>query len=580
MRSTVETQHPCETADDIAANIWIRKQSPISVAGHIISGPLPAHIIMSRNRLERLSFPTPAITKTTATTPANSKATPDKNDAHQGSTTNLHMRVFMPADSPSMKLCKEVMSAMALGYPAPTILNWRGEFNRPEWHLAGSHIAKLESLLEAIDELLSDPGQAVENDVALLVDAYDVWFQLPPSVLLKRFHQMNEDANKRIAKEWEGLQKNGRGDDFPIPPPQQNIIVTTAKDCFPLSDSGSDPHYEHWPESPMPDDMYGEGTDSIIPQVFEASRKYKKIRPRCANSGMIMGTMGALRAALKRAQIKVEAVSRNGRQLWSDQSLFGEVIGDQEMWREWVGHMAAGWNGTTSEVDMTKLEKDVRLIAAASMQQQTGFEFGIGLDYGFATIPPTCSAEDDGYFVKINDKQALEIESLKAGVPGGVRVHGIPPELRGGLPEHDILHGIAWGDVPLYTDFFFGTTPVGIHHNAFVDGLKESRIQDWWELMWFYPNLREILTKQLQPLPWSGKPNPLATVVVEGGRSFTYFAPLKDLMEKTAKVFEPATKKKQQATFRSLAWDDVCQVKGQRPWFRELLGDGKGRLII
>lgn len=36
------------------------------------------------------------------------------------------LRIFMPADSPHINLCKSVMSAVALGYPLPTLLNWSG----------------------------------------------------------------------------------------------------------------------------------------------------------------------------------------------------------------------------------------------------------------------------------------------------------------------------------------------------------------------------------------------------------------------------------------------------------------------
>ncbi|EGX93062.1 hypothetical protein CCM_04434 [Cordyceps militaris CM01] len=506
-------------------------------------------------------------------------------------------RVFMPADAPHLSLCKSVMSSVALGYPLPVLLNWKGEFNRPEWHLAGSHIAKLESLHAAIEALLADPrGVAHDDDLAVLVDAYDVWFQLPPSVLIRRYHQLNREADQRVRKEWEATW--GEHTNFPIPPPKHNILVTAAKDCHPGPQSGSDPHYEHWPKSPMPEFMYGPGTDRIAGPLLDAARKYKKVRPRCVNSGMIMGTMGALRAALSRGKEKIAEAERTGRQLWSDQALFGDVMGDQELWREWMRHLGSTWDGAVAESAPSSLHRDVRPIVRAALQGKN-FEFGIGLDYGFATIPPTCSAEEDGYFVRLNDHEQVEAESEKAGVVDGVRVRGVPSELAApnsnaassspssaarddddAATYRDPLRDIAWGDVPLYTDFFFGTTPVGIHHNAYVDNLKAWRVEHWWERMWFYPQLRRLVSSHLI-LPQTGsgvRPLVRMPALAADGTEVVYMPPASETHEKVVTVFEPAADGGE-ATFSPISWDGICQ-KGKKPWFEELFGDKIGPLAL
>lgn len=487
----------------------------------------------------------------------------------------------MPADSPHINLCKSVMSAVALGYPAPILLNWGGEFNRPEWHLAGSHIAKLESLLSVIENMLSlvegEDGDVHEDDLAVLVDAYDVWFQLPPSVLIQRYHQLNREADERVRRQWDAAQ--GFATDFPVKPPKQSIIVTTAKDCHPDSDSGSDPHYSHWPESPMPSDMYGAGTDKVLTMPFDPARKFKKVRPRCINSGMVMGTMGSLRDALIRAKAKVETVTHRGRQLWSDQALFGEVIGDQEMWREWMRELGATWNGTASENQLSRLPRDVRKIAKAAMKGDR-FEYGIGLDYSFSTIPPTCSAEEDGNFVKINDKQALQEESITAGVPDDqVRVKGIPSELEQTKVGPENLSNIKWGDMSLYTDFFFGVTPVGIHHNAYVNNLKSTRLREWWSKMWFYPQLRNLVAQALLPIDARNTLRPLARIPGPGEKDKVtrYWIPKTDLRNRMVKVFEPASvDAKSGGSYASIEWEGICQQSGKKPWHEEIFGDKKG----
>ncbi|GJC91709.1 hypothetical protein ColKHC_00535 [Colletotrichum higginsianum] len=462
------------------------------------------------------------------------------------------LRLFMPADGPSINLCKTVMSAVALGYPMPTLLNWNGEFNRPDWHFAGSHIAKLESLLAAIDHLYEreDGGDVNEDDLVLLVDAYDVWFQLPPSVLVERFHQLNRKADARVRKQWE--EGGGLKPGFPVAPPTQSVLVTTAKDCQPGRESGSDPRYEYWPDSPL----------APTSTATRPTGKYKKIRPRCVNSGMIMGTVGSLRGALRKCRAKVDAAAAGGRQLWSDQALLAEVIGDQEVWRHW-------------------LPREVRRIADAALAGEE-FEFGIGLDYEFATIPPTCSSEDDGYFVRLDDAEDIRRASDEAGVPGGeVRVKGIiPPELERAAPRTTTTTlpghvGGGWGNVSLYTDFFFGTSPVGIHHNAYVFGLKAWRLENWWNMTWFHPRLRELVTASLGS---NRKLAPLARLPLEpdGRDEMVYWASDEGPAEAGVRVFDGS---KEAMGYSAIGWDGICQ-KGDRSWYDVVFGDGQGPLAM
>ncbi|TQN72686.1 hypothetical protein CSHISOI_02759 [Colletotrichum shisoi] len=504
------------------------------------------------------------------------------NHIEKGGPRRLRLRLFIPADGPSINLCKTVMSAVALGYPMPTLLNWNGEFNRPDWHFAGSHIAKLEYLLAAIDHLYErgDGDDANEDDLVLLVDAYDVWFQLPPSVLVERFHQLNRKADARVRKQWE--EGGGLKPGFPVAPPTQSVLVTTAKDCQPGRESGSDPRYDYWPDSPLAPDFYGNETDRVLPYVLDSARKYKKIRPRCVNSGMIMGTVGSLRGALRKCRAKVDAAAAGGRQLWSDQALLAEVIGDQEVWRRWVRGLAPEWNGFVSRERPGELPREVRRIADAALAGEE-FEFGIGLDYEFATIPPTCSSEDDGYFVRLDDAEGIQRASDEAGVPGGeARVKGtIPPELERAapptttttLPGH--VGGGGWGNVSLYTDFFFGTSPVGIHHNAYVFGLKAWRLENWWNMTWFHPRLRELVTASLGS---NRKPAPLARLPLEpdGRDEMVYWPSHEGPAEAGVRVFDGS---KEAMGYSAIGWDGICQ-KGDRSWYDVVFGDGKGPLAV
>ncbi|KAL0930528.1 uncharacterized protein CTRU02_214603 [Colletotrichum truncatum] len=472
----------------------------------------------------------------------------------------------MPANGPSINLCKVVHSAVALGYPMPTLLNWNGEFNRPDWHFSGSHIAKLESLLVALDTLYEE-NHAVDDDIALLVDAYDVWFQLPPSALLDRFHKVNLEADKRVHKSW---TDSGYDPQFPIAPPKQNIIITTAKDCQPGPESGSHPNYNHWPDSPLPSDFYGQDTDKIDVSA-DSARKYRRIRPRCVNSGMIMGKVGPLRAALRRCKEKVEIVSKKGRQLWSDQALIAEVIGEQEMLREWIRSILRPVDQPFGHPQ--DLSKEVRKVAEAGLGGQR-FEFGIGLDYTFSTMPPTCSAEEDGSFVRWSDREAVQKASEKAGVPGNIRVPDMPTHL-GGSESPVPGSRLSWADVPLYTDFFFGDAPVAIHHNAYISGLKKWRLENWWNMTWFYPHLRDLVNIRLQK---QESPRPLATIAVggTGEKEIVYLAPPEDVGSGTIKSFRWSNDGTDTVV---VTWDGICQ-KGQAKWHELIFGDRKGAASV
>ncbi len=501
------------------------------------------------------------------------------------------LRVFMSADSPNINLCKSVMSAVALGYPMPVLLDWKAADSsrrRPQWHLAGSHVAKLESWLSAIEELLDNDADADDNDLAVLVDADDIWFQLPPSVLIKRYHQLNREADERVRKQWEAVvaDSGADADEFPVQPPRQSIIVTSGKDCSPDHGSGSSPHYEHWPQSPMPRDMYGSGTDRLARPYLDPARKYRKMRPRCVNSGLVMGTMGSLRAALLRSREKIDRAARTGRQLWSDQALLGEVIGEQELWREWVLSLAASWNGTASHGKLSALHRSVRPVAREAMRG-AAFEFGIGLDYNFTTMAATCSAEDDGAFVRLANQDEIDHASNRAGVSGPARVQGVPRELRelteAARQSNEAtgpLDAVSWGDVPLYTDLFFGVAPVGVHHNAYVNGLKPWRIANWWERTWFYPKLRHFVMSQLSAPSTGSNARPIAKMPAmhPDGNGIVYMAPESSTGSKSVTVYKPATPLRA-AAFEPISWDGVCQ-KGSKPWYDELFGDNIGPLTL
>ncbi|KAF5023453.1 hypothetical protein F66182_4498 [Fusarium sp. NRRL 66182] len=206
-----------------------------------------------------------------------------------------------------------------------------------------------------------------------------------------------------------------------------------------------------------------------------------------------MGSMSSLRDALRRCREKVDSVAIKGRQLWSDQALIGEVIGEQEIWSEWIRHLGSSWSSSASRNGKEYLGHKVRNIADAALLGLR-FEFGIGLDYSFTTAPQLVLLRKT-----VTSSTSPSSPTYEKGLKRLVclRIHGVPPELRD--IKGKLLSKTDWGSVPLYTNFFFGVTPVGIHRNACVDGLKGWRLKNWWDKMWYYPQLRHPVTQRLKP---------------------------------------------------------------------------------
>ena len=96
--------------------------------------------------------------------------------------------IILPAQSPSFNLCKVVASAIALGYPAPVIVNWAPEQEADMINESTrSHLLKISGVLDFLEWVTSDDAHGAskldEDDLVLMLDAYDVWLQLPPDVL-------------------------------------------------------------------------------------------------------------------------------------------------------------------------------------------------------------------------------------------------------------------------------------------------------------------------------------------------------------------------------------------------------------
>ncbi|KAF7563711.1 hypothetical protein G7046_g410 [Stylonectria norvegica] len=449
--------------------------------------------------------------------------------------------VIVPATGPDPNLCKTVLSAIALGYPSPIIVGW-GVDHRiiTKWN-GGPNLVKVPAVLDYLDSALrhdAHPSEKLEHDdIVLIVDAYDIWFQLPPEVMLKRYHAINEKAMHRLSAQWNG-QNSG---DMPM---RQTVVAGSEKNCWPRPWIGSNIQCPSLPDSPAREDLYGPMTDNN-------QTERHNLRPRYINGGVYIGQAADVRRMFRRAHsIMLEEIN-NGKQLRSEQGLTGQVFGEQEVWRQW-----------RRDNSQTKDE------AIASALIQRDFEYHIGLDYFQVLTSQTHDAAGDGNIILLNNQSAINKHSAELNI-SPVRLRGIPDDINSTRnPLVGLVDQPAWGEMPLYADFFTESIPVILHHNGKGPGQKQLR-QDWWHLPWFFKYLRQLVQRHLIP----SEPAVLSTVETKDG-TITY-RPLdaEKLGKKPRMMKDSATERLKEADF-----DTICGAPNE-PWWDEVFRDGLGSLL-
>ena len=477
-------------------------------------------------------------------------------------TKRLVVVVF--GSDPGPALCKVMMSAVAMGYPMPVVVNWGQHLEDyfPEyvreshWRHVGPHLMKIVGGLQYLDEVshmtAHRDDKLEEDDLVLMVDAYDIWFQTPPEVLIRRCHEQNREARERFIKEWPG-----EPEEMPM---HQSIIISSQKKCYPASDDSYDVKCGEVPDSPLRPDLYGSVTDSS-PRLFDTgAARHHNVRPKYINSGAILGNVGALRKFLRRSKDRMdEKVLNDERRFKSDQGMMGEVWGEQEVYRKWLRK-----NAKKSHGKATSFEMDDR-----------DFEYGVGLDYKQDICIPTVFEEQDGDIVELGNKTYIDSRSRKLGIKP-TRLRGVPKDLAKSPNPLSILPDLkkvpGWKHMAMYADFFTASVPAMVHHNAHEGGLK-NRNQLWWDRMWYFPYLRDLVTARLE----STKLEPLGQVTARDGKQAVYYPVRGDKWKRLPRVFRAGGGMK---GLDMGEWDDLCfnSYNPDEHWSVEVMRDGKGPL--
>ncbi|KAL6718739.1 hypothetical protein ACLMJK_002973 [Lecanora helva] len=384
------------------------------------------------------------------------------------------LHLLIPASKPDVNLCKSILSSTILGYPIPVLLNWGGSSN---------NIAKIPGTLRYLKTL----GPHNDQDLVIVADGYDIWYQLPPHILINRYHEINRRANVRIHARLGSKTMKTQGIN-------QRIVISSQKNCWP----GDDKHVNCYsvPESPLPRYIYGPQTDTNVKNNQGELSSQQKMRQRWLNGGFIMGPVEDMRRLFERANER--AMADEDQEGW-DQGVLTGIFADQEYQREKLRTREKGpWK---------RFHRPPPAREVFEAEEGVQYEFGIGLDYSSELSQATKYSEHDLDWVTFSIRSTIDIAITKHNVTSP-HITSLQPDIANApLPFNSLallsntnvsnITSTPWTSVPLWTNLYTGITPALVHHNAHFGHLKTLR-QTQWHKMWFVPHARDLLRARLK----------------------------------------------------------------------------------
>jgi hypothetical protein len=418
--------------------------------------------------------------------------------------SRLHLLV--PATTSNENLCKTILSALILNYPPPTLINFNKTFEDEGWD-NGTHTGKIRGVLD----FLSDAEQVQDDDIVLVIDGYDIWFQLPSQVMLSRFRKLVKDSNVKLRQRYGSTFQSRSHNGFGKNDNRYELSVLFAADKICWPNSYTDPACSSVPESTLPADAWGPATDQD-PAAFLN-------RPKYLNSGTVIGKAADLRMVYKQAVQKVE-VEEKGQ--LGDQFVFAEIFGEQEYMREAdrQSRLSAGarWREWVSEQLglQSRNPLNTSIFPANVNTFCEEFEFGIGLDYEAQLFQTLTHSHGDLEFLKYSnttklvEAQDLHRVNLRSEVQLSEDLQNIPGPFHLKSPVNNTITPLSsdldhlpatdssWADIGLASNLHVPSIPSLFHFN----GDKEY-LTSWWPSMWFQPWGRALLRRYIRTPPAS-----------------------------------------------------------------------------
>ncbi|PGH30617.1 hypothetical protein GX50_06611 [[Emmonsia] crescens] len=421
---------------------------------------------------------------------------------------SFHLIIRGPQKNPG--ICRTIFTAMILNYPPPTVLY----LGYPLQEEGKPKLGKLDKPL-VMHRYLTKSRHMKDNDVILIIDDNETWFQLPPGVMLQRFHDMLKMNNEKLR--WRYGSVPGRLTKTAHPGTlkstqrySQRIIFAADKVCRP--DRPYDASCYAVPYSNLPPDIYGPLTDT--------GKNMARNRPRWLNSGSLIGIVGDVKRLYEHA---AEINSKNVPPA-DEQQVLAKIFGEQEYSREldrrftrpnWYTRMGELF-GILQRIDISRI--------FVKLTPGHRYEFAIGLDYKsqlFFTMSPY--SHHNLEWLNYNNGSQLSSAQLNHGVPRESRLNlpaDIPRCENPFVPPHPLTAQVpppynasvdylpspqneSWYTIPLATDVHSTSIPALLQTNITTTtsadpNLNPDPLHLWWQRMWYHPWSRALLRKYMR----------------------------------------------------------------------------------
>ncbi|CAO2655914.1 Nn.00g047170.m01.CDS01 [Neocucurbitaria sp. VM-36] len=476
-------------------------------------------------------------------------------------TPNFHL--LMPAERDTDGFCKTTLSAMLLNYPPPTAVNLYTAFETDiQWE---------RNILNTTLNYLSNAKYVQDEDLVLIVDGQQSWFQLPSDVIVTQYKRLLEDANVRLLERYgvteDGFQKFN-----------QTIVFGADKMC-----QSDDMACKYVPSSILPDDIYGK----------EMGRRIADMPAKFINSKMVMGPANDLRALYLAALTKFED---NRSQSQTVQSVIATLFSEQQLRRDAIeqGKKPTGEKlkdllaGATSTKSNTAADRQ-RDNANAALPNATQHEFSIGLDYTHTLFQPLIYCTEDELVPLVHDNstdlskyhhpdswtQYLSLPPVLDETkppfwrPDLVRHNPSPNEKSAYIDKLEFSMDLdklpkrksPWNKIPLVQNTYTGAVPAILLNtpmwNTGADHPPTANITFF--SLWYSPHKRALLRNYFRT-PQS--PNGYHNSLVGGDRAWDMRGGRGGVWTATEQVWLP--------------WGEVDGVCGTLSQINEVFSDGKG----
>ncbi|OJK04973.1 hypothetical protein ASPACDRAFT_21005 [Aspergillus aculeatus ATCC 16872] len=407
--------------------------------------------------------------------------------------------LLIPVSHKSASLCRTVTSSMILNYPPPTLISYGKSTSD-----GSTEYSAMVDRIAGIYNYLAYSTQLNDDDLVLIVDSQDVFFQLPAEVLVQRFQDLLRETNEKLLRKYGTItldlpfRKEGKQT---LQKYSQRVLFAASKTC--ISSLSQDPGCVTVPQSSLPPDAYGWKTDT----------EGHLNRPRWLKPGAVMGQVGDLRLIYAEILHYVHQ-HRNSR---GDYLAMTQMFGRQEYLRELERRNSA-----------SRLKEWLyRQIGISDASNLTGaipphltagarYEYGIGVDYESRLFFNMFNAKMDVEWLHYHNVSTTSAVQMKHGVPRERRLMlpedldpvklGNPfvqprftkddwpnPPWNATLDKLPNYRNHTWRDLPLMTNIHSASVPALLH----LDGDKSVR-DKWWSEMWYQPWARALLRKYMR----------------------------------------------------------------------------------